>query len=81
MVYYWSLLQEFARARSRKRRPRLPAVSSTAIVNTDLNPQGSVLANGELWQAQTVRGNSIPHQTTVTIVGFQDHLLLVTERA
>ena len=80
-MVYWKLLQEFATARSRKRRPRLPIVSATAIVNTDLNPRGSVLANGELWTAQTVYGHPIASQTKVTIVGFQDHLLLVTESA
>jgi membrane-bound ClpP family serine protease len=78
-MVYWKLLQEFASARSNKRRPRLPTVSSTAIVNTDLYPRGSVLADGELWTAQTVYGNPISSQTKVTIVGFQDHLLLVTE--
>ena len=75
------LLPALLKARSRKRHPRLPAIFSAAVVNTDLNPKGSVLANGELWQAQTARGNSITRQTQVTIVGFQDHLLLVTERA
>jgi membrane-bound ClpP family serine protease len=80
-MVYWKLLQEFASARSRKHRPRFPDLSSIAIVNTDLNPRGSVLANGELWTAQTVYGNPISSQTKVTIVGFQDHLLLVTESA
>ena len=80
-MVYWKLLQEFARARSKKRRPHFPTVSSTAIVNTDLNPRGSVLANGELWTAQTASANLITRHTEVTVVGFQDHLLLVTERA
>jgi membrane-bound ClpP family serine protease len=79
-MVYWNLLQDFARARSKKRRVRLPAVNSTAIVNTDLNPKGSVLADGELWTAQTANGNSIPRPAQVIIIGFQDHFLLVTER-
>ena len=74
---YLTLAKQFFRARSRKRRARLPAVPSTAIVNTDLNPRGSVLANGELWNAQTLHGNSIARQTKVTIVGFHNHVLLV----
>ena len=74
---YLRLLSEFSRSRSRKRHPRLPAVHSTAVVNTDLNPGGSVLANGELWHAQSFRGNSIARQTEVTVVAFRDHLLLV----
>jgi membrane-bound ClpP family serine protease len=75
------LFAAILKARSRKRRPCLPEVFSSAVVNTDLNPEGSVLANGELWTAQTAHGNHISHQAKVTIVGFQDHLLLVTERA
>ena len=77
----FTLLKQFVTARSRKRRPRLPAVSSTAIVNTDLNPRGSVLASGELWTAETTHGNSIRTDATVTIVGFRNHLLLVEERS
>jgi membrane-bound ClpP family serine protease len=84
-MVYLSLLKEFVTARSRKRRPRLPAVSSTAIVNTDLNPRGSVLAGGELWNAETTHGKPIrcgdTTVTTVTIVGFRNHLLLVEERS
>ena len=78
---YLRLLIAIAKARSRKRRPHLPAVSSAAIVNTELNPRGSVLVGGELWSAETTHGDSIPRQTTVTIVGFRSHLLLVEERS
>jgi membrane-bound ClpP family serine protease len=80
-MVYLRLLLEFVSARSRKRRPRLPEVFSSAVVNTDLKPKGSVLANGELWTAEALNQTSIPRQAKVTIVGFQDHLLLVTERA
>lgn len=75
------LFKEFVTARSRKRRPRLPAVFSTAVVNTDLKPNGSVLAGGELWNAESKHGNSIRSNATVTIVGFRNHLLLVEERS
>jgi membrane-bound ClpP family serine protease len=71
------LFEQFAKARNNKRHPSLPQLFSSAVVNTDLNPRGSVLANGELWNAQTLRGNSIARQTEVTIVAFRDHLLLV----
>ena len=78
---YLRLLAELAKARSKKRHPRLPAVRSSAIVNTDLNPNGSVLAGGELWNAEALNGNPIPRQATVTIVGFRNHLLLVEQRS
>jgi len=74
------LLKQFVTARSRKRRPQVPAVFSTAIVNTDLNPRGSVLAGGELWTAEATHG-TIRSEATVTIVGFRNHLLLVEERS
>jgi membrane-bound ClpP family serine protease len=80
-MIYLRLLKEFVYARSKKRRPRLPTVTSSALVNTDLNPRGSVLANGELWNAQTLRGNSIARQTQVTIVAFHNHLLLVEDKS
>ena len=78
---YLRLLKEFVQLRTKKRCPHLPAVSSPAIVNTDLNPRGSVLVDGELWSAETVCGNSIPRRTTVTVVGFRNHLLLVEEQS
>lgn len=80
-MFYLRLLAAFVKVRSRKRRPRLPAVPSSAIANTDLNPNGSVLAAGELWSAETFNGDSIPREATVTIVGFRNHLLLVEERS
>ncbi|HEX5836040.1 MAG TPA: NfeD family protein [Pyrinomonadaceae bacterium] len=80
-MLYLKFLKEIVTARNRKRRPRLPAVSSTAIVNSDLNPRGSVLAGGELWAAETTGGNTVRTDTRVTIVGFRNHLLLVEQRS
>ena len=80
-MQYLRLLPAFVKARSRKRRPSLPRVRSLAIVNTDLDPRGSVLAGGELWRAETLHGKLVRRQETVTVVGFRDHLLLVEERS
>ena len=78
-MFYFRLLAAIAKARSKKRRPSLPTISSAAIVNTDLKPRGSVLAGGELWTAEALHGNLIPRRQAVTIVGFRNHLLLVDE--
>ncbi|HVF23746.1 MAG TPA: hypothetical protein VM941_11735 [Pyrinomonadaceae bacterium] len=78
---YWNLVKEFVTIRSRKRRPTLPRLLSAATVNTDLKPNGSVLAGGELWAAETLRGNFIQRRATVTVVGFRDHFLVVEERS
>ena len=80
-MFYLRLLAAFVKTRSRKRHPRLPVVSSFAVVNTDLKPNGSVLAGGELWNAETLNGYSVPREATVTVVGFKNHLLLVEERS
>jgi membrane-bound ClpP family serine protease len=78
---YLKLLIAITKARGRKRRPSLPKVSSLATVNTDLEPDGSVLAGGELWRAESLHGNSIRQKQPVTIVGFRNHLLLVEEQS
>jgi len=78
---YWNLVKEFLTVRSRKRRPSLPRLLSSATVNTDLKPNGSVLSGGELWAAETLHGNFIQRRSTVTVVGFRDYLLLVEERS
>ena len=77
---YLRLLREFVYARRRKRHPRLPELCSRAVVNTDLKPSGSVLAGGELWNAEALRGDSIQSQATVRVVGFRDHVLLVEDQ-
>jgi membrane-bound ClpP family serine protease len=80
-MVYLRLLKEFIYARSRKRYPRLPSLPSQAVVNTDLNPHGSVLADGELWNAEALRGDSIPRHAAVKVVGFRNHVLVVEERS
>jgi membrane-bound ClpP family serine protease len=80
-MVYWKVFRQWLAARKRKRHPRLPAVPSRAVVNTDLKPNGSVLAGGELWNAETVHGNSVPRDAAVTIVGFRNHCLVVEERS
>ena len=80
-MVYLRLLTEFVYARRNKRRPRLPVVSSTAIVNTGLAPRGSVFVRGELWNAEALRGHSIQSHSTVQVVGFRDHVLLVDDKS
>ena len=55
-----------------------PLISASAIVDRPLNPEGSVFVHGELWLARSANGNLIPTKTKVTVIGSQDHLLLVT---
>jgi len=75
------LIWALARSRSRKRRPHLPTIASTAIVNTELKPRGSVLVSGELWSAEALGQKLIPRRARVTVVGFRNHLLVVDEQS
>jgi membrane-bound ClpP family serine protease len=52
-------------------------IGESARVETSLAPHGSVIVNGELWPAQSARGEVIPAQSRVRIVAIQDLSLLV----
>jgi membrane-bound ClpP family serine protease len=64
-------------SRHHKRQFFSPLVSASGVVETPLNPNGSVFVQGELWLACSVNGNAIPAKTSVTVIGVNDHLLLV----
>jgi membrane-bound ClpP family serine protease len=66
----------------RHKRLRFPEflVSTPAIVDTPLTPQGSVLVNGELWLARSVDDKQLDKSTKVIVVGVENHLLIVAER-
>ena len=80
-MVYMRLLQQFIYARRNKRQPRLPVLSSTAIVNTELSPRGSVFVRGELWTAEASGSDSIRRDATVQVVGFRNHVLLVDDKS
>ena len=68
------------RSHLHKKYPSNPKLRSEGIVDVPLSPKGSVLINGELWMARSIDSLLIPARTQVTVVGFEDHLLLVAER-
>ena len=55
----------------------LPLLGSSAIVDQDLNPEGTVIVRGELWNACSSHGQLIVAQTRVRVVRLRDHLLVV----
>ena len=61
-----------------KRDPASPFLHSAGIVNAALSPNGSVIIKGEVWLARSVDGLCIPSKAPITVVGFEDHLLLVS---
>ena len=54
-------------------------ISSHGTVDAALAPEGSVIINGELWLARSANGSTIPAKTKIRVIGFQDHLLMVTQ--
>jgi membrane-bound ClpP family serine protease len=59
----------------------LSQVGSIGIVDKGLEPQGTVLIQGELWLAFSSERTSLPAGSKIKVVGTCDHLLLVMLRA
>ena len=52
-------------------------IGATALVESELNPDGTVLVQGELWQARCNGGTSIAVHSRVHVIALRDHLLIV----
>ena len=52
-------------------------IGSTGLVDTKLDPHGTVLIHGDLWRACSNDGSAIATRSKVSVVGMRDHLLLV----
>ncbi len=46
-------------------------------VGQDLDPEGTVMVQGELWRARSRSGNPIWAPELVRVIGFEGHLALV----
>ena len=55
-------------------------IGATGLVETTLDPRGTVLIHGELWRACSNDANAIATGSKVSVVGMRDHLLLVSLR-
>jgi len=55
-------------------------IGATGLVDTKLDPYGTVLIHGELWRACSNDGSSIATRSKISVVGMRDHLLLVSLR-
>ena len=64
-------------SRHHKRQTFNPLISASGVVETPLNPNGSVFVHGELWLASSASGILIPAKASVTVVGVKNHFLLV----
>lgn len=52
-------------------------VGSTGLVDTKLDPHGTVLIHGELWRACSDNGTGMVPGSKIKVVGTRGHLLLV----
>ena len=53
-------------------------IGATGLVETTLNPHGTVLIRGELWRACSNDANAIEAGSKISVIGMRDHLLLVS---
>ena len=60
-------------------RDDLPLLGAPAIVDQPLNPEGTVIVRGELWNACSSHGQLIVADTRVNVVRLRDHLLVVED--
>jgi membrane-bound serine protease (ClpP class) len=56
---------------------RIQLLGAKAIVQTNLNPEGAVLIDGELWRARSLDGTTIAANQRVEVAEVKGHLLLV----
>lgn len=56
---------------------RIQLLGAEAYVESQLNPEGAVLIQGELWRARSEDGTSIAAQERVEVVAVDGHLLIV----
>jgi membrane-bound serine protease (ClpP class) len=56
---------------------RVQLLGASAVFHTELEPEGTVLIQGELWRARSLDGTSIAAQQSVEVARVEGHLLLM----
>ncbi len=56
---------------------QLHIVGAVGLVESKLDPEGSVLISNELWRARSFDGIEIASKLRVRVVALQGHLLIV----
>ncbi len=52
-------------------------IGARALVESKLDPEGSVIIDGELWRARSIDGTSVAREAKVRVVELRGHLLIV----
>lgn len=63
------------RQKTARRQITLPG--EIGYVDTQLEPEGTILVHSDLWQARSREGLVIAPHSQVRVVGIQDHVVLV----
>jgi membrane-bound ClpP family serine protease len=74
------LVALFVASLSRHKKSATGALKMTGaigLVESALDPEGSVIINGELWRARVEKGSSLQPRDRVRVVGHRGHLVLV----
>ena len=61
----------------RKSTGDISLIGELGHVDTELDPEGTVIVGGELWRAKSKTGSVISARSRVRVVAFVDHLALV----
>ena len=60
---------------------QLNVIGAIGVIEKQLDPEGAIIVNGELWRARLSDGASLKGKIKVRVVGAQGHLLLVEPAA
>jgi membrane-bound serine protease (ClpP class) len=56
---------------------KVSLIGEPGLVETKLNPEGTVIVAGELWRATSSDGRSVSAATRVRVIGMHGHLVVV----
>ena len=56
---------------------KIEVMGAVGLIEKQLDPEGTIIVNGELWRARLGSGSAMHHQARVRVVGARGHLLLV----
>lgn len=64
-------------SRRHKLHPSTSPIGATGVVDEPVDPQGTIIIEGEVWLALSANAKHYPKGATVEVVGFKQHFLLV----
>jgi membrane-bound ClpP family serine protease len=72
-----ALLALALHAHKKTARPYTPVIGAFGFIEQNLDPEGAVIVNGELFRARLNPGAKIKGPARIRVIGAEDHLLIV----